>query len=369
MNDILNAPNAHEIEISIFGRGYGESILVHYGDNEWILIDSIQEGKKLVSPLLYLEKIHVDIQKNLKLIIITHWHDDHISGISEVYKKACAAHFVMPLAMKRKELKAFQKKASLGGTENIRSGVSEIEKIAIIQNDNRRLPIKLAVANRILLRKDSGEMKHGHKVCVESLSPSDLDIDTFIKEICCFQELKSGLRVQPFEPNNIAVVLWVSIGKHRILLGSDLEVLKDPLRGWNAIFNSTASLAGKASFIKVPHHGSKNAHHERVWSDLLVKNPIAALTTWNRGSKLPTKEDNTRILSLTSEAYITSNLDKKPAIRSRTVDKILKQTGAEIRSLESSAGHIRMRLNLLEENPKWIISLFNGALNLSELNF
>lgn len=33
-------PPPDVIEVSVFGRGSGESVLVHYGDGQWIIVDS-----------------------------------------------------------------------------------------------------------------------------------------------------------------------------------------------------------------------------------------------------------------------------------------------------------------------------------------
>ncbi len=361
------APLPHEFEISIFGRGYGESILIHYGDGQWVLIDSLQEEDKQVSPLNYLCEIGVNVKTDIRLIVVTHWHDDHIVGISTVYEQANGALLSMPIAMNSKELEAFNGRARRGGTEHIKSGVAELDQIAIIQNRDKRCPIRLAKANQILLRCLDTEMTHGNHICMEALSPSDADTQTFLKRISYVPNLQGGQRVEPFEHNDVAIALWISVGNHRILLGSDLETTNDPLRGWDAVFNPHISLDGLATVIKIPHHGSHNGHHERIWNTLLTKSPIATLTTWNRGSKLPSRSDIARILGLTKDAYITSRLDKKPSNRLRTVERKLNEVGARVRSLPKRAGHIRLRLDLNTETPQWQISLFNGALPLSEL--
>ncbi|MBG7610690.1 MBL fold metallo-hydrolase, partial [Polaribacter sp. BAL334] len=92
-------PLADEIEISLIGTGggYGESVIVKLNLSEWAIIDSCinpNSGKSL--PLEYLEKIGVDYKTQVKFVICTHWHNDHILGISEVLKKCEMAKFCMP---------------------------------------------------------------------------------------------------------------------------------------------------------------------------------------------------------------------------------------------------------------------------------
>ena len=57
-------PAVQEVEVTIFGPGFGEFILVHATHNDWIIFDSCIEsatGKPAV--LRYLEEIGVDPSK------------------------------------------------------------------------------------------------------------------------------------------------------------------------------------------------------------------------------------------------------------------------------------------------------------------
>lgn len=47
---MYTAPEVGEIEVSVFGPGYGESILLHAGDNDWFLIDLM---KKLLNAAFF----------------------------------------------------------------------------------------------------------------------------------------------------------------------------------------------------------------------------------------------------------------------------------------------------------------------------
>jgi len=92
---LTDPPAEDEIEISIFGPGRGESILVYLGYNRWIAVDScVDQIDGSIPALAYLERIGVDIGHNVLLVIGTHAHDDHIAGISEVFRRSEAASFV-----------------------------------------------------------------------------------------------------------------------------------------------------------------------------------------------------------------------------------------------------------------------------------
>ena len=60
---MLTGPSPDELEICLFGprRAYGESVIVHTGAGNWIVVDSCRESKEQKpAPLAYLESIGVD---------------------------------------------------------------------------------------------------------------------------------------------------------------------------------------------------------------------------------------------------------------------------------------------------------------------
>ena len=94
-------PKTDEIEVSIFGPGFGESLVVHLGNNEWLIVDSCRDlgggGENL--PVQYLESMGVDLATAVKLVVLTHWHDDHIRGVGEVLTKCGTAKVAMTSAL------------------------------------------------------------------------------------------------------------------------------------------------------------------------------------------------------------------------------------------------------------------------------
>jgi hypothetical protein len=358
------APSATEIEVSVFGRRFGESVLIHLGDAQWILIDSLVDNDGVPSPLRYLSEIGVDPRVALRLIVATHWHDDHIEGLSEIYRQAPNAVFAMPQAMTFSEVQAFIAQARVGGSEKISSGVQELDKIATFQRGEARGPFRLAKTNTVLLRIPG--LSHGHPVSVEALSPNDKDVQAFVSSLAGAPPIRPGRRIMPFEQNDVSVALWISVAPLYLLVGADLENSSDEQRGWHAVLHSPAPLAGRASFIKIPHHGSQNGHHQPVWDNLLVEDPFAALTTWNRGSKLPSISDVRRILSLTSHAFVTSSFVRNAPRHPSAVERTLREAGISIKASQPFAGQVRLR-HELSKGANWTVELFNDATNLEKI--
>jgi len=98
-------PSAHELELSVFGPGTGECVVVHLGDGDWIVIDScIERESGTAVALSYLRELGVPVEKSVRLVVATHWHDDHIGGLGELFETARTAKFVNSAAHPLKNL-------------------------------------------------------------------------------------------------------------------------------------------------------------------------------------------------------------------------------------------------------------------------
>ena len=107
MIDYGSSPAAKEIEVTLFGPGYGEAVVVHLGEGVWILIDScIDPNTKTPASLHYLQSIGVDLG-GVRTVIASHWHDDHVRGISQIAAKCATADFVLSAVFNTKEAAAF----------------------------------------------------------------------------------------------------------------------------------------------------------------------------------------------------------------------------------------------------------------------
>ncbi len=350
--------------MSLFGRGYGKSIVIHLGDKKWMIVDSLLDEDGLPPALKYLASINVDVTTEVVLVVASHWHDDHSAGLGKIYTEARSATLALPATLNDDQMRAFCEQLREAGSERISSGVQELRAIARERSTKCRKAFRLAKANTNLVRFVNSL---GYETKVEALSPSDQDAQVFIQRLAELPPLAPGARAEPFEENDISVAIWVSIKNYSILLGGDLENSSDAERGWKAVIASPAAVCGKAAVIKVPHHGSDNAHSEEVWEKLLEENPLACLTTWNRGKKLPKGTDAERILSLTNRAFITSALIRKPKKQLAAVEKTIKESGVILFSRPKASGHIRFRLDMSEDSPVWNYELFGDARALADL--
>jgi hypothetical protein len=303
--------------------------------------------------------------EKLRAIIVTHWHDDHIKGIGALYEWASEAHLAMPFVRTAKELIAYVKARDPGRIGLVTSGVDEISNIGRTLRERHRQRLQHCQADLTVFRKDS--VAGRCEVTVTALSPSQADVDDFIVALGgAADEQEMATRLEPFEPNAISVATWVKFGSEAVLLGADLVNHSDLDRGWNAVTRSTRRPGGRASFYKVAHHGSENAHHPAIWTDLLADSRIAALAPFNKGVGVPKRDDVNRILGLTSEAFSTTRTpfrkyrDGTPIVRTA-----LEHDNIHIRAGTMEIGAVRMRRPIGSDGG-WAINLDGDACHLKD---
>ncbi|ORU93415.1 MAG: hypothetical protein A6F72_06790 [Cycloclasticus sp. symbiont of Poecilosclerida sp. N] len=144
-----------------------------------------------------------------------------------------------------------------------------------------------------------------------------------------------------------AVAIWFGFGNWSALLGSDLELSTDNNKSWKSIFKSQIykklSLS-KSSLYKVAHHGSRNGHHDDIYTQLLSENPIAIATAYTP-SKLPGKRDIHRIKNHCSALTVTRDANSNTKLKlDSMVEKELKAIEKNRTVLNEKIGHIQIRI-------------------------
>jgi hypothetical protein len=199
-----------------------------------------------------------------------------------------------------------------------------------------------------------------HVSCdVMSLSPSNRSFKRamrYLRKAIPLADTPSTLA--PVDANDFSVALWIEAGGKNILLGSDLP--KGPVGlGWQAILAGPRP-SSKASVYKVPHHGSVTGHRPGIWSELLIKEPLALLTPYRAGAKtVPNPSERQRILKLTNEAYITAPPVAPPA--SGPSRRVMASIGSLAHNVQfgDSVGQIRVRSSINE--TEWHVEVLTPA--------
>jgi hypothetical protein len=358
-----------QVEISLFGPGYGECCLIHVGSGKWIVIDScVDPSTRVPIALQYLRQLGFDPHLAVVLVIATHWHDDHVRGISKLLEECPNAKFVLSMAMASKEFIAMAKSRKKIRFTRVSSGVDEIDKVFADLRTSGRTAIR-ASADRPIHNVQGSELAHGYQSVTTALSPSDKQIEVFFSDLAELMPdvTESESRCMARSPNHLAVAIWMKIGPVDLLFGADLEETTDPETGWSVVVNSSQRPPGRASIFKIPHHGSKNGHRDDVWEKLLTPSPIAILTPYNKGNlSLPRAEDVERIVTFAGQAFSTSHLKKQKSSTKREamVDRTLKEGGLTITAAEPPLGQIRLRNGGSSDFSNWTTELNGPAFSL-----
>jgi len=345
----LIPPLADELELSLFGRGVGESVALHLGDGKWAVFDScFADDGETPAALQYFHRIGVDVSKDVVLVAATHWHDDHIHGIANLLREASRAQFGCSAALCEREFFSLVASRESLSFVHTTSGIGEFYDVFEILKERTDSKYDVgptfwgAAGSRVYLRHSPFALE---LVCVSPSAQSVTDgIGTIAKLIKPGQPM--GRRFPDSSPNEQSMAVLVVSEQGNILLGADLENGRDDLRGWRAVVNTSQKWpAVKSEIHKVPHHGSPNAHYGSVWEQMLEEFPVAVLTTFNRGNQpRPSKSDIKRLRSLSSQLYCTTSPNLKKPPRRRGVDGLM-QTSVRSRKLSGDKlGHVQVRL-------------------------
>jgi beta-lactamase superfamily II metal-dependent hydrolase len=355
-------PRPDEFEISVIGPGKGECVVIHLGDNEWCVVDSCRSrGQSESVALEYLSDFNNGADGRIKLIVATHWHDDHVRGLGSILKRAPNAAFYCPIAVQNPMF--FQLvQTSLVGVSG-QSGVDEFASVLQIIRDRKggrkiQTP-SFAKENCKLLDLTNGE--RSFPATVTALSPSDSTFVLALSEIAKLIPIPgdSQLRITSLDANNTSVVLWIEAGPVTALLGADLlHTAGYSDVGWNAVLNCQ-TYHRKAPFFKVPHHGSMTADCPEAWKKALAANPIAVVTPFN-SSRLPRPADLARLATRTPNLHCTAKGAGKAPARDPIVDKTMRLEVKDRRVIEGLPGHVRVRWPLGSETPNEV-EHFHGA--------
>ena len=272
-------------------------------------------------------------------MVVTHWDDDHIRGMSRLVAEAQPSTLVCSAALGRKELLSYVFEQDVGGTVGF--GVDEIRKTLRAAKD---------YGARIVFAQELQELypvPPGAGPQVRALSPSPDAVERALVALAeAIADERSDLRRRfkaPEGPNGASVVTEVELSGTSVLLGADLENSGNPATGWDAVLTN-AKPASPASAIKVPHHASAGAHHPRVWEEMLEDDPTTILTPWALGGgTLPLPADLDRLKGLTKRLYVTARPRFRRAKQEAGIDKLVRRLhGERLQALEGW-GHVRSR--------------------------
>lgn len=357
-----------ELEITTLGvgRGKGESIVIHLGDNQWAIIDSCMYEERPLA-LFYLETIKVPTD-NVRFIICTHWHEDHTEGLAQLLRECKNSKLCTPpVGEYERFLQYIFSQIELDSSNSgawkcmeeciqlIDNGVSESrsllfanEGVVISENDNINLR-SLTPPPQIILDMNQALLKMDHNA-------PDAKLASDIKENMC------------------STVLSYYSKECSALLGGDLENnLTDDMKrqvnycddlcpqyskkGWCHLVQSVEQFQKHTySFVKIPHHSSCTAFCSKLWGKHTVKDNTVGTTTYyiGRGEPLPRKAMLVEYHKLCDSLFSTYAKDETPKEEKTPMPNTVDVSEYEFREFEDGDG-IEILPQVIDEGPGIII--------------
>lgn len=343
-------PNNDEIEVSIFGPGFGECIVIHSGNNEWIIVDSCRfRGSSEPAAIEYFDSLKIN--PNVKLICASHWHDDHILGMSSLLKRYPDAMLVISAALiDKKFTNIIMKSPASRNLCNNKTGISELHYIynELLQGGRRK---ELAQINKDLYENS----ENGFLIRAISPDSSTTINSTVVLIEEAIKDNPRAVTIPRLKPNEISIVLQASFGNTSILLGADLET-----KGWSVSLNNAIRLV-KSNVYKVAHHGGKSGDHCDIWSKALAVKPISVVAPFRKGDKeLPANDDIERILKQSSNVYLTTHAPQ--TAKKQSEDKYVRRSLEEKKAfyLCNDYGQVCLRKKVNSDDD-WTVTLHGKA--------
>jgi hypothetical protein len=280
-------------------------MLVHLGNGDWMIVDSCVGSNDQTPVLEYLAGLGVDAAEDVKLVVATHWHDDHVRGIAEILSACRAAAFACSAVLNSRDIiegiGSLRSKGRLEARDTT-SGIDEMRRILDLLEPNTGRPAAMWTSENSTLLQSAGRV--GYRV--HALAPSNRILTEAYKAISDLLLDGDQRRVHEPSRNLGAVVLWVQVDDIALLLGSDLQETSHAQTGWTGVLACRSRPKGQAEVFKVPHHGSKNGHQQKVWDQMLIHNPQAVVCPWHlAGRHLPSETDVERLCGL-GQLHVTA---------------------------------------------------------------
>lgn len=320
------ALNENTLDITVFGPGFGESIILNMPGLGWGLIDSCLSRVKGISQNPALEYLHKKNVQRLAFIVLTHPHEDHYLGLDQIIEQYLGridriCYYSGDGIKEYREYLA--RKEFLDPPSGLRKFAAVLRKIAEAK-DRRANIIRIAERTEIIRK-----MKYGkHEIEMIALSPSAESVKKYVELLFDAIPKEDGDSVKHLSDshhNLLSSAIWCSIGNLRLVLGSDVERGDDNQTGWDGILNNIDCPDLSSHLVKVSHHGSSKAFHEPAWKIFSRDaRPISIITPFTRlADPLPRDSELKKIAIYSNAVAVTARTEfvKPKRIYDRTILK------------------------------------------------
>ncbi len=274
------------LKIYVFGSIEGESIVLHLPNGKWGVVDSFAPSLKdpSTNPAFGLLR-----QKNvteLEFLCLTHPHDDHFRGMSQLLKGFSVKQFwtfIGPDPQDISLLKSyFLAEAQQADRTVFKESAEELASVFDLV-EQAGIDRQTVISRRAMYPVPRNSV---FNVEIWGLAPTD-DRARIYKKSLMNSLFKNPAKVEAMphaKHNTISIGLRIRFGQAKVLLGGDVEK-----EAWNSVLREHPQEDLVSHFVKISHHGSTTGYCPELWTVLSNQGscrPIAALTPYKR-FKLP----------------------------------------------------------------------------------
>ncbi len=283
----------NSLEMHVFGASQGESIVLKLPGGGWGVVDCY--ASSLSDPadnpaLCFLSDRGVG---ELEFLCLTHPHDDHFRGMSQLLQRLRVHSFWRPSAMSQQRLKWILQLALVharqSGYEKAREDADELERIFTLVNEQRRergkpLIPKVATLGTQLYPIPVDRQAHFQ---IWAITPSGRQTEIYEEGLrrCFDDNRRIKDRLPHARHNEISLALLIVFGRTRVILGGDAEQ-----NNWLDTLKEFGRPELSSVCVKVSHHGATNGYCQGLWEAFSAHQmPIAVVTAFQR-HQLPRRE-------------------------------------------------------------------------------
>lgn len=271
----------------VLGPGLGESVIVGWPSDNWLVVDSFHRVGKTSNVHPALELLE-RFDAYADAVVLTHPHIDHTGGLSDLVDRRKSDGHV---GWWPEPQSAFKWSTSNAGL-SARQGSAE-HAIAAINRAWTESP-----SSRWELSESTPPLTRGGAT-IKALTP-----------------LKSSLnyatKLQAPDMNELSTAILFEWRSVSLLLGGDLV----NRRGWDGLENQHGQRAfANTDGVKVPHHGSAEAQHPVALGTPPPTDRVFLATPYNRGRKVPDYRPNgdvAQLLRVMNRLLISAHHGQRP---------------------------------------------------------
>lgn len=276
------------LTVHVLGAGKGESIVLQLPDGGFGVVDCCARSLDDPTSNPTVALLNEIGGSELEFLCLTHPHDDHFRGMSQIldrFPTRCFWYFGAQSAAQFEQLVNYVRFEALQeATPEAGDWGREFPRIWSLVEARRKAKTIMLKASRPgtpLYPVPIDTLAHFQIV---GLAPSENQAASYVSGFkdCFDREGRFHARLPRDYHNRISVALRIKYGQTRVILGGDVE-----RPGWLDVLQEVQFADLAAHLVKVPHHGSENGYCENLWSHFSASGKPDAVVTSYASQGLP----------------------------------------------------------------------------------